>query len=130
MLRFFPLYQILIVLFTGLFLSSSLDAQDTKYIRSDIVFTWEESPEIHERFHTDMVSWGWLPRPMSNSNISLFQDEVKAVQTQGIRYQGRFELNAGWRNYIDYDPNDFAENIVTTLDGGQLTTPWKAGTSY
>lgn len=103
---------------------------DSVYKKSDIVFTVTQSADVYRQFNADMISWGWLPTPLSESKISSWKNTVKLVQSNGLRYQGRTEVDAGWKNMIAYDPDGFEDDIVTTLDGKKVVSPWFEGRYY
>jgi len=100
---------------------------DSIYKRSDIVFTVAQSGTVYNQFNADMVSWGWLPIPLTPDKISDWKGTVNGVRFYGVRYQGRVEIDAGWKNMLDYDRTGFEDDIITTLGGTKLVSPWFAG---
>ena len=89
---------------------------DSVYKKSDVVFTVTQSSDVYQQFNADMISWGWLPTPLTESKISSWKNKVRAVQANGVRYQGRTEVDAGWKNMIAYDPDGFEDNIIEEYD--------------
>jgi len=103
---------------------------DTIFKRSDVVFTGSQSQELVDIYQPDLIGWGWLPRPLIPAKLSAWREEVQNAQHAGSRYQARFEVDAGWKNMIDYDPDGFQDDIVTTLGGTRVVSPWFEGREY
>jgi len=102
--------------------------------RSDVVVTrppWK--PALHEQqYGATFLAWGFLPAPSregGDRHTEEWRSIVNAVHAAGARFQGRIELDAGWRGMIDYDPN-FMESVCRTLDGAPITSPWFWDKSY
>jgi len=93
--------------------------------RSDVVMTHPpRNPDVYEQYGATFVAWGFLPdgaRVGDASLIDYWRRRVDDVHSAGLRFQGRVELDAGWRGMIDFDPN-FMESVCRTLDAEPIQT--------
>lgn len=103
---------------------TELEGMSTEIKYSNIAFAYTASSTIYNRFNADLVGWGWLPYPLSDENIELWKDKVIEENEKGVRFQARAELDAGWKNMLDFDPDGYYNDIVLTLEGDSLLIPW------
>jgi len=97
---------------------------DSVIRRSDIALSRTRSQLVYDRFNVSMIAWGWLPQPLTQEKIEAWRGDVLNVQGSGIKYQARFEVDAGWKNMLDFDSLGYEDDIIITLDSNRLLIPW------
>ncbi|MEE9462523.1 MAG: T9SS type A sorting domain-containing protein [Bacteroidales bacterium] len=97
---------------------------DSVIRRSDIALSRTRSQLVYDRFNVSMIAWGWLPQPLTQEKIEAWRGDVLNVQGSGIKYQARFEVDAGWKNMLDFDTLGYEDDIIITLDSNRLLIPW------
>ncbi|MDZ8119091.1 hypothetical protein [Pontiella agarivorans] len=89
--------------------------------QSDVVLQYPAKQAVYEQYDATVVAWGFRPWKLSGAALERAWDEqCKTVQLAGLRYQARVEVDAGWRDWIDFDP-DIEASTCRTLNGTLLT---------
>ncbi|MBT3381320.1 MAG: hypothetical protein HN742_27880 [Lentisphaerae bacterium] len=89
--------------------------------RSDVAFPQPNSPDVYRRYGATLVAWGFRPWKATGEELTKkWRAQRDAAHKAGVRYQARVELDAGWRRWIDVDP-DIMESVCRTLEGKPIT---------
>jgi len=135
-IRLLLLFVVLILMTTAGSTVASCHASEPhamKVKRSDVVMTHPpRNLETYRRYGATFVGWGFLPDSARVGDARLIQywrRRVDDVHSAGLRFQGRVELDAGWKGMIDFDP-DFMKSVCRTLDGEPIKLPWFSGRTH
>lgn len=68
-----------------------------------------------------MVAWGFRPWNLTGEQLTTeWRRQRDVAHSVGARYQARVELDAGWKRWIDFDPNH-EDAVCRTLEGQLIT---------
>ncbi|WP_417851767.1 hypothetical protein [Thalassoglobus sp.] len=100
---------------------------DESLKRSEVVFSRSANPEVYQQYGATLVVWGFRSWKLTGEELtSECRRQCDLAHDVGARYQARVELDAGWRGWIDFDPN-IEDSVCKTIEGKLLTYPFWTG---
>lgn len=89
--------------------------------RSDVVFPYTAPAEIYRHYGATTVAWGFRPWKLTGDKLTAeWRLQREVAHGVGARYQARVELDAGWKGWIEFEP-DIEDSVCKTLEGKLLT---------
>ena len=100
---------------------------DDSLKRSEVVFPRSTNPEVYRQYGATLVAWGFRSWNLTGEELtSEWRRQRDLAHDAGAKYQARVELDAGWRGWIDFDPN-IQDSVCRTIEGKLLTYPFWTG---
>lgn len=97
---------------------------DERLKRSEVVFARPANAEVYQQYGATLVAWGFRSWKLTGEELtSEWRRQCDLAHGVGAKYQARVELDAGWRGWIDFDPN-IEDSVCRTLEGQLLTYPF------
>jgi hypothetical protein len=96
--------------------------------RSEVVFARPANSEAYRQYGVTLVAWGFRSWKLTGEELtSEWRRQCDLAHGVGAKYQARVELDAGWRGWIDFDPN-IEDSVCRTVEGQLLTYPFWTST--
>lgn len=101
---------------------------DESLKRSEVVFPRTANPKVYQQYGATLIAWGFKSWSLTGEELtSEWRRQRDLAHDAGAKYQARVELDAGWRGWIDFDPN-IQDSVCRTIEGKLLTYPFWTGT--